>query len=266
MKVSVNFMYDGVDIYVPHGIEKLHRHHAMYPERATCEPGLRALIKQLYESKVLDSSKNIIDLGAWIGDNSLPWAKSITGDVFAIDPSSFNIDFIKHMCHLNNIHNVKTIISCISDKDETVYSDGSLTHTQFHTNKSGVASKATSIDNLYRNEVIDNIEFIHLDVESFEYKVLCGSTNVINKFKPLIVWEHHLSESDTKTIIHMLDEMNYTTYMINESFPHCRPDCRNFISIQSTLKNSLLDIADIVNNNVHSIIKVSRECGLLLNV
>ena len=41
---------------------------------------------------------NIIDLGAWIGDNAIPWAKNINHIVYAIDPSSQNIEFITKMC------------------------------------------------------------------------------------------------------------------------------------------------------------------------
>ena len=52
---------------------------------------------------------NIIDLGAWIGDNTIPWAKNIDGFVYAIDPSPDNCDFINKTCNLNNIINVKTI-------------------------------------------------------------------------------------------------------------------------------------------------------------
>lgn len=49
---------------------------------------------------------NIIDLGSWIGDNSIPWAKNITGLVYAIDPSPNNCDFILKMCELNEIPNI----------------------------------------------------------------------------------------------------------------------------------------------------------------
>ena len=58
---------------------------------------------------------NIIDLGAWIGDNSIPWAKNIDGIVYAIDPSTDNCDFINKICELNQIKNVKTIQHGISN-------------------------------------------------------------------------------------------------------------------------------------------------------
>ena len=45
-------------------------------------------------NNVIDKNKNIIDLGAWIGDNSIPWAKNIDGIVYAIDPSKENCKYI----------------------------------------------------------------------------------------------------------------------------------------------------------------------------
>ena len=46
----------------------------------------------LIKNKIIKN--NIIDLGAWIGDNSIPWAKNIDGFVYAIDPSHDNCKFI----------------------------------------------------------------------------------------------------------------------------------------------------------------------------
>ena len=41
---------------------------------------------------------NIIDSGAWIGDNSIPWAMNCSPNIiYAIDPSPNNINFIKEM-------------------------------------------------------------------------------------------------------------------------------------------------------------------------
>ena len=34
----------------------------------------------------------------------------------------------------------------------------------------------------------------------------------------------------------------YTTYMINEQFPHCFPDCRNFISFPENCNISVNEI------------------------
>jgi predicted RNA methylase len=89
---------------------------------------------------------NIIDLGAWIGDNTIPWAKSIgaksigaksigaksigaksigaksigKATIYAIDPSHDNCQFIREMCHHNQIDNVKVFQTAVSNQCETL--------------------------------------------------------------------------------------------------------------------------------------------------
>ena len=63
---------------------------------------------------------NIIDLGAWMGDNSIPWALNLSHTIYAIDPSPNNINYIEQMAEANNIKNIKTIQKAISDKNEII--------------------------------------------------------------------------------------------------------------------------------------------------
>ena len=62
----------------------------------------RRIHTYMINNNIIDTTKNIIDLGAWIGDNTLPWAKNIKGIVYAIDPSSVNCSFIDEIKTLNN--------------------------------------------------------------------------------------------------------------------------------------------------------------------
>lgn len=261
---SVKFKSEELNLFIPKDNEKLHRHYAMFPSRGDCEKSLRVITKKLYEEDFLDESKNIIDLGAWIGDNSLPWAKMIKGKVFAIDPSSENRNYINRLCNINNIHNIKLITKCISDKEEIVYSNDNLIHAQFNTTSGQNSMNTTTLDLLMSKEEVDNIEYIHLDVESFEYKVLIGSSDLISRYSPTITWEHHLSETDTKLIIEFLKQKGYCTFLINEKFPHCRPDCRNFISTQADKKDSLLNICKSINTQAIGIQKGDNSKDLLI--
>jgi FkbM family methyltransferase len=202
-----------------------------YYERANCEPMFRSLICYLWE---LFIDKNIIDLGAWIGDNTIPWAIKSNGIIYAIDPSSENIDNIKQLALLNNVNNVVTMEHAISDCVEQVYSnEDDLTHISCNTNFGIHKLETTTLDLLN----FENIGFIHLDVEGFEQKVLNGSTKLLLKYKPIIVWENHICQDNYTFTVNFLKELGYETYMINELFPHCFPDCRNFISFTDSVLN-----------------------------
>ena len=74
---------------------------------------------------------NVIDLGAWIRYNSIPWAKNINGIVYAIDPSSYNCNFIDSICKLNNIGNVKSLQYAISEREEILSTNDSSNHVSF---------------------------------------------------------------------------------------------------------------------------------------
>ena len=188
--------------------------------------------------------RNIIDLGAWIGDNSIPWSKNIKGIVYAIDPSADNCNFIKNTCTHNNITNIKIIESAISDKNEILSTNDDLTHCSFVYGNCGVDGKnkmtAVSLDYLYETKEIENVGYIHLDVEGMEYRIIQGADKLIDKDRPIITFEQHLEIDDYNLIIQHLNNKNYTIFLIDEVLPHCRPDCRNFIAFPNELFNETL--------------------------
>ena len=61
----------------------------------------RRINTYLIKNKLING--NIIDLGAWIGDNSIPWAMNVSHTIYAIDPSNDNINYIEDMAKANNI-------------------------------------------------------------------------------------------------------------------------------------------------------------------
>lgn len=185
---------------------------------------------------------NIIDLGAWIGDNSIPWAKNINGIVYAIDPSPDNCEFINKTCELNNITNVKTIRSAISNVNELLSTNDNINHCSFSNNKLTGNTKvnAVSLDYLYDIKMIDNIGYIHLDVEGMEYKILEGSSKIIDECRPIISFEQHMEIDDYSVISSYLKEKKYVILLIDEVLPGCRPDCRNSLAFPYEIYNETL--------------------------
>ena len=181
---------------------------------------------------------NIIDLGAWIGDNTIPWSKrndavvSLSDAVvYAIDPSRENCDFIQRMCDHNQINNVKIFQTAVSDKMETLSTNDDMYHCTFASDDQGRNKvNAITLDYLFNNAEIENIGYIHLDVEGMEYKVILGSEKIIDTYKPIITFEQHLEIDNYHLILDYLTNKNYVVYLIDEILPGCRPDCRNSIA------------------------------------
>lgn len=192
---------------------------------------------------------NIIDSGAWIGDNSIPWAKNITKTVFAIDPSSENCNYIKELALYNNIINIKIIETALSDKIDILCTNDTDNHYCFlHNNSTNIKHiSATTIDHLLNDGIIYDIDYIHLDVELMELKVIKGSIELIKKFKPIITFEQHIESENYMEICNLLATYGYTTYIIDEILPGCNIDCRNFIAFPSNIDTNTI-IEDLEKN------------------
>tara|TARA_Y100000034_G_C6818307_1_gene368328 strand:- start:116 stop:955 length:840 start_codon:yes stop_codon:yes gene_type:complete len=200
--------------------------------RPTQELLLRKIVFNLYEQGIIDKSKSIVDIGAWIGDNSLVWSKLLNGraKVFAIEPSPENIFFGKMLSKINQCENITWHQEVCSNKANVeLYFEGSGNHAVFNEEGGKQSLRSTTIDSVVGEENWGEVGLMHVDVEGLEKKVLEGSKEVIDQSKPFIIFEQHIGREDPSQICRTFGE--YDTYMINEVLPNCDLDCRNFISI-----------------------------------
>jgi len=231
-----------------------HKLSYIFKNRDNHEVIFRKINTYLIKNKIIKN--NIIDLGAWIGDNSIPWAKNIDGIVYSIDPSPENCDFINKTCELNQIKNVKTIQYAISDVNEILTTNEDLYHCSFvygNPLSSGINKvDAVSLDYLYETNHIDNIGYIHLDVEGMEYRVIKGSSNLIDSCRPIISFEQHLEIDDYDIISSHLKSKDYRIFLIDEILPGCRHDCRNSFAFPNEIFNKTLieNIQNYIGQNI----------------
>lgn len=200
---------------------------------------------------------NIVDLGAWIGDNAIVWAlmrpESI---IYAIDPSDENCEFIDEMAKINQVGNVKTIKRAISDKEENLSTHDDLTHAMFMANDAGKNKlTATTLDALLEQGAIKDVAFMHLDVEGMEIKVLLGAQELL-KQRPIIAFEQHIFSDNYMNIVCFLREKNYRIFLIDEALKGCRVDCVNFISFP----------AEKFNNSFSALIENSIKSDIITNL
>ena len=247
----------------------------------------RKIHTYLIKHNIIDKNRNIIDLGAWIGDNTLPWSKMINGTVYAIDPSDLNCDYIKKLKILNNSHNIKIIEKAISNNENIVSTNENLEHCSFVynninnnckiqlkssyldklyenneiNNNDKIQLKSIYLDKLYENNEIENIGYIHLDVEGMEYLVLLGSENIINVDRPIVSYEIHLDiDEHIDNIKNFFINKNYIVYMINEILPGNRLDCRNFLAIPIELNQYIYNMESNFNKYNYILISHIGRC------
>jgi FkbM family methyltransferase len=210
--------------------------------RVNHEVQFREIHAYLIKKNIL--TRNFIDLGAWVGDNTIPWAKNIQDIVYAIDPSALNCTFIETVCQVNGIENVKVFNTAISHRDEILSTNESINHCSFVFDNPGTSGHfkvhATTLDALYAKNEISNIGYIHLDVEGMEYKVMVGATLLIEKERPILTYEQHIDKENLEECIQFLKSRNYRIFMINEVLTGCDPSCRNFIAFPNEIYSDTL--------------------------
>jgi FkbM family methyltransferase len=211
----------------------------IFSSRVNSEKLFRILVNCLIKNKVIDG--NILDSGAWIGDNAIPWAKQGQGIVYAIDPSDKNCDFIKRIAKLNNISNIVVLQNALSGVNKTIYTNDSGSHRMYNDVEGSNKVESVSLDHLHSTNIIKDIGFIHLDVEGMEKEIILG-TSIIDNYRPIVSFEQHIESENFSEICYYLEEKNYRSYIIDESFQGCRPDCRNLLSIPNHKSDIILKL------------------------
>ncbi len=201
---------------------------------------LRNIIYNLFKDKYLNSNFSIIDIGSWIGDNTLIWAKNLSENamIFAIEPSEKNIDYARTLADLNNIKNIKWFKEVCSENvgDKLIFYKIPTNHSdnvKFKVSDTKDSILSSTIDHLvYQKNT--KIGLIHIDVEGFELKVIKGASKIIERDKPTLVFEQHISQEDPDIIFKYLKNFGYRIFMINEVIPGNDLDCRNFLAFHSS--------------------------------
>lgn len=223
----------------------------VFSGRVNAEPLLRKVVYKLYQGGFIAPHNSIVDIGAWLSDNSVVWANFLTNDakVVAIDPSSKNLDFGRMLAKQNQLDNLRFVQAvCTNISGENMQFSGNIEHTSFSKNSnstfesSGIPS--TTIDDILAGE---SVGLIHLDVEGLELEVAQGAKQTIKNSQPIIIFEQHLLEDNPQEIFEYLRGFKYTILMINEILPQSKLDCRNFLAYPETfpIDDFLKHVSDI---------------------
>lgn len=176
------------------------------------EPESTKMIK-----KILKPGDIVVDIGANRGYYALMESRLVgkNGKVYAIEPVQDNINALKKNIELNNYPNIKVFQVAIGDKNTTtkMYISSFSNWHSFINHKQKITStidiKVISLDNFLKDK--EYPYFIRMDVEGYEYQILKGMKNVLERRKPLklfIELHPHLMQKD-KTIFILKTLMKY---------------------------------------------------------
>jgi len=133
------------------------------------------------------------DIGASTGPHTLRMAKLVgkNGLVCAFEPSQALFPKLVKNIVLNDFKNVRALPVALSDKEEKkMYYTNTLFKLGNEEEKS--SDKITvfdTVDKYVKRYKIKSIDFIKLDVDGYETKIIKGGFNSIKKFKPVMIVE-----------------------------------------------------------------------------
>lgn len=176
------------------------------------EPHITYFVK-LYNS--INKIENIIDIGANFGYHSLLFSKEVLGFVYSFEPQIQNYNLLINNIKHNNITNIIPYNFACGDIECDIYMPiinttnysinmGDFTPNYLLNNYSYSITKSIKLDNLN----LPKIDLIKIDVQGWEKKVLEGSINLLNTYKPILIVEFEESQLN-KTNTTCEDLFNY---------------------------------------------------------
>lgn len=145
--------------------------------------------------KYLNKDSIILDIGANIGNHTLYWSKITNAKkIYSFEPVDITFSILKKNIEINKLEN-KVVLNNIGlcDKDIKAnaekYDINNIGETPLKEESDG-SFTLTTLDNYIKNNFKEEkIDFIKIDTEGFEYKILLGARETIKKYKPMICTE-----------------------------------------------------------------------------
>lgn len=149
------------------------------------------------------------DVGANLGEWAVPLARAVgaKGAVYAFEPVPVLADALRKSFRVNGCSQAFVIEAGIADQTgkgwmEMVMAagaDGALS--RLTDDFSGEEVDIVSIDDVVRDRKIERLDFLKIDVEGAEPRVLAGAAETIDRFRPKIVFESGHEGTEGRQVI-----------------------------------------------------------------
>lgn len=178
-----------------------------------------------FEEKILESLNKyiscesvILDIGANVGNHAMYWAMvRNVRKIYAFEPVESTYKILKKNIEINNIQSKVEAYNCgLSDKNENA---DFLTYRQDNIGDTHLGASYNGTMKLFRLDdfigKIERIDFVKIDVEDYEVKVLLGAGETLKKHKPLVFVESLPDHYEEMNMV--LSDMGYEQV---KEYPH----------------------------------------------
>jgi FkbM family methyltransferase len=154
-----------------------------------------------YENAILESLNQyipanpvILDIGANIGNHSVYWATICKAKkIYAFEPVLTTFNYLLKNIELNNLQNIVEAYNYgLGDKNTSgqidVHPANNIGETSIKESKNAnYGIKIKALDELDISK--EKVDFVKIDVESFELKTLAGMKKTLEKYRPIVFIE-----------------------------------------------------------------------------
>lgn len=173
----------------------------------------------------------IIDIGANQGFTALAFRDNISNTgIVCIEPAEENLEHLRynlpdatiHAMAVSNIDSMGSLGYQYSNQNYKIKKDtpGDL-----------VVTKLDSLN-------IDNVMLIKIDVEGHELEVLQGAISTLEKFKPVILLEHHWDLVDKDELYNQIEKLNYKIIYLDGATDYIPGKINNYILLPNKQTNN----------------------------
>ena len=177
---------------------------------------------QFYEQDLLDEwtpllgdPKVILDIGANLGNHTLYWATKLdVKKIFSFEPFPANYACLRKNVKNNDLDVVETVQFAVGDKcskahvnsfDPDNYGATSLEYAENSEQDDDI--RVVTIDSVRDMLGIQNVDFVKIDTEGFELRVLIGMKHILEQNRPVLWIE--VGDQTVADILSFLDQYNY---------------------------------------------------------
>ncbi len=170
----------------------------------------------------------VIDIGANLGVYSLPMARLIgeMGRVFAYEPGSETRMLLERSRDLNEVTNLGILPFALSDREREgrLVFGGSSELNALGDSGAGETVRITSLDSEDAARGWPSPDFIKIDAEGEEERVLAGGRNFFFRHSPLIMFEIKAGAKVNEKLRALLPTIGYRLFRQLEGAPVLVPD------------------------------------------
>jgi FkbM family methyltransferase len=172
----------------------------------------------------------VIDIGANIGFYTMLAALDLHRLVFSFEPTKRNFRFLKRNIEKNELSNRDRIFLsklAITDGAKTlnIYGDGrgasAIQGWSGMLNRPTQIYNGSSLDNLFVGKFVNKSLFLKIDVEGYEYSVICGAISLLKEKALRALWIEIIVREESKfpntkwsSTLTLLLEIGYHCYAI----------------------------------------------------